>query len=545
MKDLGQLVVCIDHNEKILKFYGDTTKFLLQKIMTTDFTELLPGPLAVAYKTVNGQVVQNGEPSSVTGIRIRQGEQTVSVTLTVSPMIYKGRSNGFLVVRISEQAPDERSESGPVFNEELYYNQYTQSLEQEVRDLKEKLMVSNDKMYSMDENMQSFNEELVSANEEMQSTGEEMQSINEELHTINADYQLKNKELLELNDDLNNYFRSNLNGQLFVDENLRLTKFSPGAVKLINLLDSDVGRPLSNISTNFKLETIGEDIDKVLAGHVPIIKEVQTKEGNWYQVRTMPYIKLINNKISGAVITFNDITDLKITQQQLDKKNQALMRINADLDNFVHAASHDLLDPLNSIEGTVSLMHAIDTADPEIKEVLPVISGSVKKFRLLISEIATVAKIENNAIETEPVDIGELLDDIEWSLTERIRSSGALIKRDLLAKQIIFSKKNLRSILYNLVANGIKYRSEKTPVIVVRVIEQDHQSVLSTEDNGIGIDKAHFETIFHQYARLHTDGEGYGIGLYLASKIVNASGGRITVESEPGKGSTFTIFFNH
>jgi len=543
MKDLGQLVVCIDHNEKILKFYGDTTKFLLQKIMTTDFTELLPGPLAVAYNTLFKLVVQNKEPSLVSGIRIGQGEQTVSVTLSISPMIYKGRNNGFLVVRISEESPNQTVADGTlVFDEEIYLSQYTQSLEQEVKDLKERLTIANEKLYALDENMQSFNEELLSANEEMQSTSEEMQSINEELHTINSDYQLKNKQLLELNDDLNNYFRSNVNGQLFIDDQLRLIKFSPGASKLINLLESDVGRPLGNISTNFKVETIIEDISQILSSDVVITKEIETKDGKWFQVMTMPYIKQIDNKTSGAIITFNDITELKAIQQQLDKKNEALMRINADLDNFVHSASHDLLDPLNSIEGSIALMTAINTSDPEIKEVLPIINGSVRKFRSLISEIAVVARIENNALETEPVDLDDLLDNIDWGLTERIKSSGALIKRDMQVKQVVFSKKNLRSILYNLIANAIKYRSERPPVITVRIAQENNYTVVSVEDNGMGMDKRHLDAIFDKYARLHTDGDGYGIGLYLANKIVNASGGRITVESEPGVGSKFTIY---
>jgi len=546
MKDLGQLVICIDQNERILKFYGDTTKFLLQKIMTTDFSELLPGPLAVAYNAIVNNVVQNDESSSITGIKIKQGEETINVTLSVGPMIYKGRSNGFLVVRISdENAGETVVKGGQIFDEEIYFNQYTQSLEQEVKDLKEKLMASNEKLYSLDENMQSFNEELLSANEEMQSTSEEMQSINEELHTINSDYQLKNKELLELNDDLNNYFRSNVNGQLFVDNQLRLVRFSPGAVNLINLLDSDLGRPLSNISTNFKLETITEDISQVLATDTVITKEIESNNGKWYQVMTMPYIKLINNKTSGAIITFNDITKLKNTQQQLDKKNEALMRINADLDNFVHTASHDLIDPLNSIETTISLITFLNTSDPELKEVLPIINGSIKKFRSLISEIAVVAKIENNAIETEPIDVDELLDNIEWSLAERIKSNGAVIKRNVQVKQVVFSKKNLRSIIYNLIANGIKYRSEKAPVIFVRVTAADSSTVISIQDNGMGIEKRHLDTIFNKYTRLQTDGEGYGIGLYLINKIVNASGGRVSVESEPGSGSTFTIHLNN
>ncbi|MCF0069633.1 ATP-binding protein [Dyadobacter sp. CY261] len=545
MRDLGQLVVCIDQNEKVLKFYGDTTKFLMQRIMTTDFAELLPGPLAIAYNALVDVVLQNDEAASVSGIKIKQGEQVIEVTLSISPMISKGRNNGLLVVRISEDKANEIAANGNlVFDEKLYFDQYTQNLEQEVKELREKLMASNEKLYSLDENMQSFNEELLSANEEMQSTSEEMQSINEELHTINSDYQLKNKQLLELNDDLNNYFRSNINGQLFIDDQLKLIKFSPGAVKLINLLESDIGRPLSNISTNFKIETIIQDINRVLADDIVVTKEIETKDGNWYQVMTMPYIKLMNNKTAGAIITFNDITKLKIIQQQLDKRNEVLMRINADLDNFVHTASHDLLDPLSNIEGSISLMNSMDTPDPELKEVLPIINGSVKKFRSLISEIAAVAKIESNALEVEPVDVEELMDNIEWSLSERIKASGALIKRDFQVKQIVFSKKNLRSILYNLVANGVKYRSERVPIIVVRIASERDSIALSVEDNGTGIEQRHLATIFEKYTRLRTDGEGYGIGLYLARKIVHSSGGRIDVESEPGRGSKFTVHFN-
>ncbi|MCE7042890.1 chemotaxis protein CheB [Dyadobacter sp. CY312] len=546
MKDLNQLVVCIDQNEKILKFYGDTTKFLLQKIMTTDLTELLPAPLAVAYKTVIAGVVHSGEPASVTGIHIRQGEQTISVSLSISPMIYKGRNNGFLVVRISEEELGKTEVIGrTAFDEEMYVNQYTQSLEQEIRDLKEKLTASNERLYSLDENMQSFNEELLSANEEMQSTSEEMQSINEELHTINSDYQLKNKELLELNDDLNNYFRSNVNGQLFVDDQLRLVKFSPGTVKLINLLDSDVGRPLGNISTNFKIETISEDISKILAGESVVTREIQAKQGRWYQVMTMPYIKLIDKKISGAVITFNDITELKMVQQKLDKKNEALVRINEDLDNFVHSASHDLLDPLGNIERGISFLTSDGTTDEDIKEMLPLLSRSVEKFRLLVTEIAQVARIESDATETEPVDVDDLLENIEWGLAERIKSSGTVIKRDVQVKQVVFSKKNLRSILYNLIGNGIKYRSEKPPVVVVRITRENDQTMLSVQDNGMGIEKDYLDSIFNKYTRLHSDGEGYGIGLYLTSKIVHAAGGRIKVESEPGIGSKFTIYLSN
>jgi len=139
-------------------------------------------------------------------------------------------------------------------------------------DVMGKLQFADEKLDASNENLQSFNEELISANEEMQST-------NAELHTINTDYQLKNKELLEINDDLNNYFRSNINGLLFIDNELRPMKFSPGTVKQINLLETDIGRPLPHISTIIKFETIIEDIKIVLDKGSVITKEIETNNG--------------------------------------------------------------------------------------------------------------------------------------------------------------------------------------------------------------------------------------------------------------------------
>lgn len=393
--------------------------------------------------------------------------------------------------------------------------------------------------------MQSFNEELLSANEEMQSTNEEMQSVNEELHTINMDYQFKNKELLELNDDLNNYFRSNINGQLFIDNDLHLIKFSPGAVKLINLLEGDIGRPISNISTNFKFENLIEDIRQVLSDDAVVKKEIEANDGRWYQVMTMPYIQLLTGKTTGAIVTFNDVTELKKIQYQLDKKNQALTRINEDLDNFVHTASHDLLAPLSSIESSISVMNEIGVSDPELSDFLPIINTSIKKFRLLINEIAVVAKIEDSTLLINRVDIEEMLDNIVWSLEDRIKSSGAVIKRHLKVKQIRFSKKNLRSIIFNLISNGLKYKADSPPVIIIGVDEIEGQTILSIQDNGIGMDQQHLDKIFDKYTRLGADVEGSGIGLYLTKKMVNASGGSLEVESELGKGSKFTIYLNN
>ncbi len=321
VKDFDYLVVCIDENNHVVKSYGDTTKYLLQKNFNSNLDELLPKPLKVAFNTLVSDALKTNKKVSVKAIKIKHGKLITKVSLSVKPLTFGKREQRLLMVTFSDDVlmlPDTQDDK--VFDEKIYHDQYTKNLEEELKEVKDKLRSTYEQLDASNENMQSFNEELISANEEMQSTNEEMQSVNEELDTINSDYQLKNKELLVLNDDLNNYFRSNINGQLIINNDLILMKFSPGTVKQINLLESDIGRPLSNITTNIKFETIIGDIKQVLAKGVIITKEIETNDGRWYQIMTMPYLQQAENKNSGAIITFNDITELKNTQVELDKK---------------------------------------------------------------------------------------------------------------------------------------------------------------------------------------------------------------------------------
>jgi two-component system CheB/CheR fusion protein len=322
--ELDYLAICIDENNHVIKSYGDATKYLLQKHFNSNLTELLPRPLALAFNILTTNALKTNQKASVSGVKIKHGGHTISVSLSVSPLIVKKGEQKLLMATFCEDRSAIAPQEGAVFDEKKYVDQYTTNLEDELTELKEKLHSAYEKLDSTNENMQSFNEELISANEEMQSTNEEMQSVNEELHTINSDYQLKNKELLEINDDLNNYFRSNINGQLFINNDMLLMKFSPGTVKQINLLESDIGRPLSNISTNIKFETIIDDIKKVLVEGCVITKEIETNNGKWYQIMTMPYVQQADQSNNGAIITFNDITELKRIQQELDVSNKML-----------------------------------------------------------------------------------------------------------------------------------------------------------------------------------------------------------------------------
>ena len=157
--------------------------------------------------------------------------------------------------------------------------------------------------------MQSSNEELLSANEELQSSNEELQSLNEELHTLNTEHQLKIKELVELNDDLNNYFRSTDIAQIFLDKNLNIRKYNPSSASMINFIESDIGRPLSHISNNIQYTNFLYDVQQVMRDQQTIEKEVLLANGKNLLMRIMPYLNR-DKEINGIVITFVDITTI-------------------------------------------------------------------------------------------------------------------------------------------------------------------------------------------------------------------------------------------
>lgn len=549
-EDTECLTVYIDRHNHVLASYGDPGKYFLQKYFTSNLDELLPKPLAVAYNTLSKSVLKTGKRGVINGIKFKNSAVVTLVNMSVSPVQVKNGEQGLLMVTFVEEKTHTSADTvqDMLFDEKIYLDQYTVNLEEELKSLKEDLRLAYEKLDATNENMQSFNEELISANEEMQSTNEEMQStneemqsVNEELHTINADYQLKNKELVEINDDLTNYFRSNVNGQLFVNNSLILMRLSPGTVKQINLRETDIGRPLSNISTNIKFETLIDDINQVLEKGMVITKEIETNDGRWYQMMIMPYV-LADRTNSGAVITFNDVSELKAAQHELDKKNKSLLRVNADLDHFIHVASHDLLAPLANIEGSITEMNSMAGAEPALAEFLNVINLSVQQFRTLVTDIATIAKIESDMNVLEMVDMDVIISNVIWSLGDKIKKSAAVVNKAIEVNKIPFSKKNLRSIVYNLISNAIKFKRDLPPEIYISTKKNGDNVVLTVQDNGTGIPKEKIDKIFDLYGRISQEVEGHGIGLYLTRKIVDAAGGHIEVESEPGRGTKFMIY---
>ena len=198
------------------------------------------------------------------------------------------------------------------------------ALKQELRAKEEYLKSTNEELKSSNEEMQSINEELQSTNEELETSKEELQSVNEELATVNSEMYIKVEDLSQVNNDMNNLLAGTGIGTVFVDRRLHILRFTPAATGIINLILSDVGRPVSHIVSNLMgYDSIVEDIQAVLDSLIPKEVEVQTQKGVWYMMRILPY-RTQENVIEGAVITFVDITEMKRTKESLRKANELL-----------------------------------------------------------------------------------------------------------------------------------------------------------------------------------------------------------------------------
>jgi PAS domain S-box-containing protein len=234
--------------------------------------------------------------------------------------------------------------------------------------------------------------------------------------------------------------------------------------------------------------------------------------------------------------------------KDLNEKNDTLLKINTDLDNFIYTASHDLKAPIANIEGLTTMLDDV-TSEPtfhnkEVISLIEMIKTSISKLKNTIMDLTEISKIQRmEKDDIAPQNLSEIIEDVKVLFFDQIKKSNAEIRLNLDdCPTIEFSKKDLRSIVMNLLSNAIKYRSERMPIVSIKCYKKDHYAILSVSDNGIGIDLKHAK-MFKMFKRFNTETEGTGIGLYIIKRIIDDAGGKIEVESEVGKGSTFRVYF--
>jgi two-component system CheB/CheR fusion protein len=311
VEEFGFVGFYIDRNYEIRETVGnfDTILSLPKKILKLNLLRMLPGSISSillrtlkdAWKSQSRKVIRN--------VSYTHNGKDIRLQVLIKPED-ELKSIPYTLVAFQSVWTEEmpRPEPAKQHSHEPGREDYLLVLEEELNETKLNLQHAIEDLETINEELQSSNEELLSSNEELQSSNEELQSLNEELHTLNTEHQLKIKELIELNEDLNNYFRSSDIGQVFLDKNFAIRKFNPASSRMINFIPTDIGRPISHISTNINADLI-DDIKYVARTNETIEKEVQLESGKNLLLRMMPYLNQ-DHEGSGIIITFVDITTI-------------------------------------------------------------------------------------------------------------------------------------------------------------------------------------------------------------------------------------------
>jgi two-component system, chemotaxis family, CheB/CheR fusion protein len=288
--------------------------------------------------------VTGDEPVYRGDLRVQTNGHRVPVRLTVRPLSSDpsdgSRTDLYLVVLDTDRAesapvptrlrsasggaPEERLDGDPAEKDDAadsriaLLEEELSAKEEYLQAVQEEMQASNEELRSSIEELQSTNEELQSTNEELETSKEELQSVNEELATINTELETKVTDLTRVENDMNNLLAGTGIGTVFVDHQLRIQRFTPAATELLNLIDSDVGRPVGHLTSRLATyDRLSADTEAVLDTLVPREVEVRTEAGTWYLLRIRPY-RTLENVIEGAVITFIEITELKEARASLE-----------------------------------------------------------------------------------------------------------------------------------------------------------------------------------------------------------------------------------
>jgi PAS domain S-box-containing protein len=306
-----------------------------------------------------------------------------------------------------------------------------------------------------------------------------------------------------------------------------------------------IGRPIAILAAPDRLDEMPRILARIRRGERVEHYETkrQAKSGRIIDISlTVSPIRDESGRIVGASKIVRDIGERKLAEQAIAEQVERLARTNADLQEFAYATSHDLQEPLRTIASFSELLRQQYRShfDKDADQMIDLVIGAATRMSSLIRDVLAYSRVIN--AEDIPFNDVSTTQMVEWAIENlqfAIKESGAIVEFEHLPV-VKAEKAILAHVFQNLISNAIKYRSSAPPHIRIQSRKEGKTWVFSVADNGLGIPAAYHETIFKLFKRLHAGGyEGTGVGLALCKKIVEKHGGRIWVESEPGRGSVF------
>ena len=332
---------------------------------------------------------------------------------------------------------------------------------------------------------------------------------------------------------------------------------------MVSIHDKDgkllrVNKAFANVFGAEPEELIGKACYEVVHGtkkpwpECPMKQMLETKKpvvSEFFEPRLGIHLEVSGSPIlnkEGEFVAFvhvtKDITERKRMEEELKQTLAELERSNAELEEFAYVASHDLQEPLRMVASYLQLIERRykNRLDKDADEFIAFAVDGATRMQKMINKVLLYSRIGKQSKPLRPIDCEDILDQVVANLAAAIQESGVIVTRDPLPT-VMANDALLIELFQNLIGNAVKFRGKKSPGVHVKAEKKGSDWVFSVRDNGIGVDPRHAERIFQIFQRLHGRNKypGTGIGLAVCKKIVERFGGRIWVESETGKGSTF------
>jgi two-component system CheB/CheR fusion protein len=326
-------LVLIDRRGQVLQFHGQTGKYLDMPTgePILNLLDIAKEGLSLKIRSALHQAVNEGKTVVTDDVRITQNGGASFARVTVAPIAPRGDAEPQFAVIFEDVPRPVTVESEPVregANELVkQLENELQATQQDLQSAIEEMQASNEELRVSNEEVISTNEELQSTNEELETSKEELQSVNEELITVNSQLQDKVEKLNTANRDMANFLESTQIATLFLDGELRVKVFTPATTRLLKLIPSDTGRPISDLSMNFIDYDLSADAQAVAREANVIEREVQHADGSFYLIRLMPY-RTQKDQVEGVIVTFGDVTGLRRAEKQIRRLATVMMDSN-------------------------------------------------------------------------------------------------------------------------------------------------------------------------------------------------------------------------
>jgi len=373
-----------------------------------------------------------------------------------------------------------------------------------------------------------------SSRDELDLEHELYQNHLERLIQIRSQELLEHQQQFELAESLMDALMENLPDFIyFKDAKSRFIRVSKSMIdRFFNGKNDMIGKTDFDIHPEDRAQQFFKDEQRIMTTKQPIYNDLVKEEDGqgktmWVSTTKMPLVNK-DGRVLGSFGISKDVTDLK--------------RSNEELAQFAYVASHDLQEPLRKIKNYTELLEVKyrDQLDEKGLKYMSVITSGTGRMQGLISDLLTYSRVTSRGGKMEKFGMDEVIGEVRSMLEVKINETKAVILSDQLPT-ILADRQQMYQLFQNLISNALKFRRDEDPKIQIKAKKRSRDWLFTVSDNGIGMDMKFSERIFEVFQRLHTREEfqGTGIGLAVVKKIVERHQGKIWVESELGKGTTF------